>query len=572
MIKTVGVQLALFLGDPQIRRNVRALVKFLLLLVGIIVANSILFRLIMLRVEGIEHSWVTSLYWTLVTMTTVGFGDITFESDIGRLFSIVVLFTGVFFLLIVLPFVFIRHFYAPWLEAQLRLRAPRDAETDLKGHVVFCDYDVVAEGVVEGLKLLGIPYLILDPNPERASRRYLDGLPVISGELDEAKTYERARIRHAKLVVANLDDVTNTNIILTVREVSASIPIAAFCSTEDAIDLLGLAGANHVLPLRKRLGEHLANRINAGRARLHTLGTIRNLIVAEFPARHTPLVGKRIRDTPLREHLGINIIAIWKDGVLHPARADDLITEDCLPVVVGTGEQLEELDEFLCIYDTNWNPAIVIGGGKVGRSVTRALQAQGVAVHMIERKPELAARWATLPDRLFVGDAAHRELLDDAGIMNAPAVVLTTNDDAMNVYLAVYCRRLNPDLQIVSRVTHDRNVDSIQRAGADLVLSYAALGREAILSLARDRTLVFLGEGVELFEEGLPEALEGKTLAESGLGARLGLNVVAIETEEGTTPAPRATEVLSKGTRLYMIGTSIQHDAFQEEFSPRGRR
>jgi Trk K+ transport system NAD-binding subunit len=121
-------------------------------------------------------------------------------------------------------------------------------------------------------------------------------------------------------------------------------------------------------------------------------------------------------------------------------------------------------------------------------------------------------------------------------------------------------------------VTHERNVDSIQRAGADLVLSYAALGREAILSLARDRTLVFLGEGVELFEEGLPAALEGKTLAESGLGARLGLNVIAIETEGATTPAPRATEMLTKGMRLFMIGTSDQHQAFQEEFRRNGRR
>jgi Trk K+ transport system NAD-binding subunit len=191
---------------------------------------------------------------------------------------------------------------------------------------------------------------------------------------------------------------------------------------------------------------------------------------------------------------------------------------------------------------------------------------------MIERKPDLAARWVSLPDRMFVGDAAHRELLDDAGILNAPAVVLTTNDDAMNVFLAVYCRRLNPALRIVSRVTHERNVDSIQRAGADLVLSYAALGREAILSLARDRTLVFLGEGVELFEEELPAALEEKTLAESGLGARLGLNVIAIEKDGGTTPAPRATEMLTKGMRLFMIGTSDQHQAFQEEFRRNGRR
>jgi voltage-gated potassium channel len=58
-------------------------------------------------------------------MSTLGFGDITFTSDIGRVFSVVVLVSGIILLLIVLPFAFIRFFYAPWLEAQIRLRAPR---------------------------------------------------------------------------------------------------------------------------------------------------------------------------------------------------------------------------------------------------------------------------------------------------------------------------------------------------------------------------------------------------------------------------------------------------------------
>jgi len=59
---------------------------------------------------------VTGVYWTLVDMTTLGFGDITSTSDMGRLFSIVVLLSGVVFLLVMLPFLFIRLFYAPWLE------------------------------------------------------------------------------------------------------------------------------------------------------------------------------------------------------------------------------------------------------------------------------------------------------------------------------------------------------------------------------------------------------------------------------------------------------------------------
>jgi hypothetical protein len=69
-----------------------------------------------------DFTWVTGFYWTMTVMSTLGFGDITFHSDLGRLFSIVVLMSGIVFLLIILPFVFIQFFYAPWLEAQEKAR------------------------------------------------------------------------------------------------------------------------------------------------------------------------------------------------------------------------------------------------------------------------------------------------------------------------------------------------------------------------------------------------------------------------------------------------------------------
>jgi len=566
VIKNLGTHFALFIREPEFRRNLRTLAKYLILLVAVIAAYSVLFQLVMVRIEGQQHSWVAGLYWTLVTMSTLGYGDIVFHTDFGRAFSVFVLLSGVILLLILLPFVFIRHFYAPWLEAQLRLRAPRQVADNVQDHVVLCAWDPVAESVVEQLELHRIPYVLLDPDAERATRRHAEGFQVITGELDSERTFRNAGIERAKLVLANAEDTTNTNIILTVREIAPHVPIVAIASSEDAVDVMELAGSTHVLPLRRRLGEQLANRINAGRAQVHEIGRFHGLIVAEFPVLNTPLAGRTIRDAPLRELMGINIVAVWEKGVLRPASPEFLLTDHCMPVVVGTPEQMEELDEFLYIYDTNWNPVIVIGGGKVGRSATRRLKSQGVTVHLIERNEALANRWKDVPDRLFVGDAANRDLLEEAGIAEAPAVLLTTNDDAMNAFLSVYCRRLNPALRIVSRVTHERNIASIRRAGADLVLSYAGLGMETVISLARNRTLVLLGEGVELFEEMLPQSLANTTLADSDIGARTGVNVVAVEDEEGLRPAPRAGDILKAGCRLYMIGTPDQHLEFQKQF------
>ena len=117
--------LAAVLEAPETRRNLGVLFKFLGVLVGIIVVYSVVFHFIMVGVEGKDHSWVTGFYWTLTVMSTLGFGDIVFDSDIGRIFSILVLVSGIILLLILLPFTLIRSFYGPWLEAQIRGSAPR---------------------------------------------------------------------------------------------------------------------------------------------------------------------------------------------------------------------------------------------------------------------------------------------------------------------------------------------------------------------------------------------------------------------------------------------------------------
>jgi len=61
-----------------------------------------------MELEGEYYTWVTGFYWTLTVMSTLGFGDITFTSDLGRIFSIIVLLSGVIFLLVLLPFTFIQ--------------------------------------------------------------------------------------------------------------------------------------------------------------------------------------------------------------------------------------------------------------------------------------------------------------------------------------------------------------------------------------------------------------------------------------------------------------------------------
>lgn len=564
-VKFLTPQITYLLTQRETRRNLQALFRFLLLLVTVVVVYSIVFHFLMAR-EGQDHSWMTGFYWTLTVMSTLGFGDITFTSDVGRAFSMLVLLSGIVLLLIVLPFAFIRFFYAPWLEAQIRLRAPRSVPPGTSGHLVMASWDTVAQGLARKLGGLGIPCFVIEPDTHRAADLHSEGVSVVTGDLDSVATYEAVRAQAALGVFANLSDADNTNLTLTVREHSPSARLVAVAEEEDSIDILELAGATHVLPLKQRLGEHLAGRINAGHARAHRVGRYLDLEIAEFPVHNTPLSGKAIRDTKLRQALGINIVGVWERGRLLPADPDHVLTDASVPVVVGTPEQIAELDTLLVIYDVNFNPVLIIGGGKVGTAASRALRASGLPVHLVERDASLRERLEGVADRLFIGDAADREVLRAAGLAEAPSVLLTTNDDSTNIYLTVYCRRLRPDVRIVSRITHERNVEAIHRAGADFVLSYAFLGVESVFSLLRGRELILLGEGLEFLAIAIPRSLAGRTLAEAGVRGRTGLNVVAFEADGALVPGPPPDQLLPSEGKLLAVGTREQRERFAAEF------
>jgi Trk K+ transport system NAD-binding subunit len=564
-MKFLTTQVTYFLSQKQTRQNINALLKYIIFLFSIIAIFSVLFHFIMLYAEGREFSWITGLYWTLTVMSTLGFGDITFESDIGRLFSIIVLVSGIVLLLIMLPFAFIRFFYAPWLEAQIHTHAPREVPEDIEGHVIICKYDTIAPNLIKRLNHNRIPYFVIEAEPAAAAQLFHEGIYVIQGNVDSRITYERLRVSKARMVFANAEDTTNTNITLTIREVAPDVPIAAVAENEDSIDILQLSGATHVLPLKHLLGEHLANRISVGK-RTNIIGNFNEWLVVEFTVHDTKIKGKKIRDTRIREQSGVNIIGIWERGRLLAADPDKILSDFSVPVGVGTHEQIDKLEEMLAVDESQPGAVLILGGGKVGRAAAVALKKKNLTVFMVDCKKELCETIGNIPDRLTIGDAADREVLYRAGLLESSLVILSTNDDAVNIYLSIYCRRLNPDLRIVSRITYERNLEAVHRAGADFVLSYAPLGAESVISLLQGRAPVIMGEDVEFFIVNLPYSLAGKTLAESRIGSSTGLIVLTIENGTETIANPPPTTVLPKNSRLNVLGTAEQLQSFKNFF------
>ena len=115
-----------------------------------------------------------------------------------------------------------------------------------------------------------------------------------------------------------------------------------------------------------------------------------------------------------------------------------------------------------------------------------------------------------------------------AGIKEAPSVIITTHDDPTNIYLTIYCRRLRPDIQIISRANLERNISKLHTAGADLVMSYASMAANTILNLLKPGELLMLAEGLNIFRVVVPPSYVGKSLAESRIRTQTGCNVIAV--------------------------------------------
>lgn len=552
-MKFIGSQLAYYLGDKDFKKNSKLLLKYLVLLGIVIVIYSVLFHFIMAS-EGQNHSWITGFYWTLTVMSTLGFGDITFASDLGRFFSIVVLLSGIVMLMIVLPFAFIRHFYIPLLESKKKNKVLRQVPAGTKNHILICAYDVIARDLTERLEQENTPYFVIENDLEKALKMHDDNVPVLLGELDDQETFNLGNIKDAKMVLINRDDFLNTKIILTIRELAPNVPIVAIATLIESVDVQQLSGADHVLPVKKWLGEQLANRVNTQHAESHAIGQYEDLLIAELPIYNTPFVSQRIREMDLRQRFGVSIVGIWERGRLQPIAGNEILTQESILVVIGHREQLQNIDELFHDYNVNPHPVLLIGAGRVGLAAAKSLHKNGVLVNVVDKDPEVCKKVSPFCNKVFLGDASDYQLLKRAGILEAPSVLLSTHDDTMNIYLASYCRQLNNDVRIVSRISEARNVDIIQKAGANFVLSYSTLGSEAVLSISKGQELTVLGEGFTLFIIPIPKSLEGKTLAASNIGAKTGLSVIAIKENSEVMTLLSSQTILPHGAEIVMLG------------------
>jgi Trk K+ transport system NAD-binding subunit len=562
-MKYLPSQLIYFIQNKTMTKNLRILSKFLAVIAAAILLYSILFHFIM-EYEGKEYTWITGFYWTLTVMSTLGFGDITFTGDLGRAFSMIVLLSGIVFLLIMLPFTFIRFFYAPWLESQAQSRTPRELPEGTENHIIMTNYEPIAISLIRKLDQYDYKYVVVVQDMQAAAELLEMNIKVVIGDLDKPETYRKLKVEKAALVFVNNNDMLSTNIIATIREVSEDVPIVTTADAFDSIDILELAGATQVFQFTRMLGVTMAQHALGVSAQANIVGSLGGVFIAEAYAAHTPYEGKELIKSGLREKTGVIVVGIWRRGVFEIPRPETVIHPNSILLLAGSEEHFKRYDDFIGSSRTYDVPVVILGGGRVGQAAADTLEELGSNYCVVEKNSKTIIN----DNHHILGDAADIHILERAGISaESPSVLITTHDDDINIYLTIYCRQLRSDIQIISRAIRDRNISKLYSVGADIVMSYASMGANKIINILKPDEILMLAEGLNVFKAGVPASLIGKTLAENQIRRKTGCNVIATRSDDSFNINPDPTVKLKKNEELILIGTAEAEREFKNVFS-----
>jgi voltage-gated potassium channel len=211
---------------------------------------------------------------------------------------------------------------------------------------------------------------------------------------------------------------------------------------------------------------------------------------------------------------------------------------------------------------------ILAGLGRVGRQAAHELEQAKTAFLIVDPAPA-AARYAEERSYLLLtGDATDDAVLERAGVRRAKGLIVTTANDATNMYIILSARVLNPDLYIVSRAIDDASVTKLARAGANRAISPYAIGGHRLAHLILKPAVV------DFFETALRSgtaalAIEdlaipadsptvGRALDALNIRRVTGATILAVLREGNPLVSPPGDFVLGKGDQLLALGTGEQ--------------
>ncbi|MEH2243109.1 MAG: potassium channel protein [Nostoc sp.] len=304
-------------------------------------------------VEG--WSWEDAAYMTVITLATVGYGEIHPMGSRGRLFTIALILLGVMNIGYIVNR-FTEAIIQGYFQEGIRLQQQRRLMESLSEHYIICGFSRTGRQIAKEFRAEGVLFVVIDSEMESIQRAQLEGYTAYQGDATLDDTLLKVGIERATCIVAALpSDAENLYIVLSAKTLNTGIRAIARASTEEALQKLQRGGADEVISPYITGGKRMA----AAALRPQVLdfvdgiltGADRQLYMEEFllDPIFCPFVGQTLQKARLRSQTGALVLAIRRlDGTLIGGPTGDtvLMSGDRL-IGMGTAEQLRDLNQIL---------------------------------------------------------------------------------------------------------------------------------------------------------------------------------------------------------------------------------
>jgi voltage-gated potassium channel len=300
-----------------------------------------------------DDTFINALYMTVITITTVGFGEVHPLSPSERLFTIFLILMSVVLLgyavSILTEYIASGEFFE-----KMKFKKVQKKIESLSGHAVVCGYGRNGKQAVTKLKKFKKPLVVIESDQERIKEIEREGLLYIEGNATDDDVLRQSCVANASSLICALpSDADNLFIVLSARQMNKNMTIVSRASNDSSDAKLRIAGADNVIMPDKLGGDHMASLlvtpdivefVDKLAVDAENAAHLEEILVDNLPKE---FLLKSIRDLDVRRKTGCTVIGFKtpdNEYVINPEADTQLITNSKL-IVLGSLEQIRNLNK-----------------------------------------------------------------------------------------------------------------------------------------------------------------------------------------------------------------------------------
>jgi|TARA_B110000971_G_scaffold164417_1_gene168298 voltage-gated potassium channel len=319
-------------------------------------AISLLILLFFTGVFGFKlmsgYSWIDAVYMTVITVTTVGFGEVQPLDPQAKIFTVFLILTSV--VIVGYAFKIITEYIISRNDiSELKHKKMQKQIDSLSNHIIICGFGRNGKQAAKKLIMHKRSFVVIESNKELIEKHQNDTILFVWGNANEDEVLQLAGVDRAECLISALpSDSDNVFVVLSARQMNTNIRIISRASNESSYSKLKLAGANNVILPDKIGGDHMASLVVVPDLLefIDNLSIIGNgsINIEEIAAEelYDTSVIKTIQDLQLRKNTGCSVIGYKSESgeyVINP-EASQKLAPNSKVIVLGRPEQIQNLN------------------------------------------------------------------------------------------------------------------------------------------------------------------------------------------------------------------------------------